>query len=120
MALGALEAGSDWISEKVKLLEINRKRAIEALSPLGQENITKSEGAIYLWAKLPDGLDDGQVVERLVKEFKVCIIPGSSCGAWNLGLHSESTRLFWRARGDSCGLLFCVWGILMILFLCDS
>ena len=81
MALGALEAGSDWISEKVKLLEINRKRAIEALSPLGQENITKSEGAIYLWAKLPDGLYDGQVVERLVKEFKVCIIPGSSCGA---------------------------------------
>jgi len=25
--------------------------------------------------------DDERVVERLVKEFQVCIIPGSSCGA---------------------------------------
>ena len=43
--------------------------------------MTKSEGAIYLWAKLPEGMDDQRVVERLVKEFKVCIIPGSSCGS---------------------------------------
>jgi aspartate/methionine/tyrosine aminotransferase len=48
---------------------------------VGKENMVKSEGAIYLWAKLPRGLDDQQVVERLVKEFRVCIIPGSSCGA---------------------------------------
>ncbi|QDZ23897.1 pyridoxal phosphate-dependent transferase [Chloropicon primus] len=81
MALGALEAGSEWVKERVKLLEGNRKKALDALSPLGDENITKSQGAIYLWAKLPRGLDDAKVVERLVKEFKVCIIPGSSCGS---------------------------------------
>jgi len=81
MALGALEAGSPWIAERVALLETNRKRALRALSVLGGESVTKSEGAIYLWAKLPEGMDDQRVVERLVKEFKVCIIPGSSCGS---------------------------------------
>ena len=69
--IGALEAGSEWIEERVKSLERNRRRAIEALSPVGKENVIKSEGAIYLWAKLPRGLDDQQVVETLVKEFKV-------------------------------------------------
>ena len=43
--------------------------------------MTRSDGAIYLWAKLPDGMDDAEVVETLVKEHKVCIIPGSSCGS---------------------------------------
>ena len=81
-ALGALESGSAWVKERVEMLETNRKVAMDALSVLGEENVTNSQGAIYLWAKLPEKIcDDQRVVERLVKEHKVCIIPGSSCGS---------------------------------------
>ena len=58
----------------------NRDLAIDALAPLG-EGAVVGEAAIYLFAKLPDGLDDNVVVERLIKEHQVTIIPGSACGA---------------------------------------
>ena len=35
---------------------------------------------IYFFAKLPDGLHDEVVVERLIKEHRVTLIGGSSCG----------------------------------------
>ena len=58
----------------------NRQLAVDALSVLGSENLV-GDAAIYLFAKLPDGLDDTVVVERLIKEHKVTTIPGSSCGS---------------------------------------
>jgi aspartate/methionine/tyrosine aminotransferase len=81
VALGALEAGRGWVDEQVHGLEGNRQALLDALSPLGSENIAGAEGAIYLWAKLPAGCnDDVAVVEWLVNKHKVCLIPGSSCG----------------------------------------
>lgn len=84
VALGALEAGREWVEGKVHSLEGNRQALLDALSPLGRENIGGGEGAIYFWGKLPVGRgcddDDVKVVEWLVKKHKVCVIPGSSCG----------------------------------------
>ncbi len=38
-------------------------------------------GAIYLWAKLPDGCEDDEAVVRwLVVEHGVAVIPGSAFG----------------------------------------
>jgi len=82
-ALGALEAGSTWVSQQVQGLEINRKVILDALEPVGTlgNGIAGGEGAIYLWAKLPEGCeDDNMVVEWLVKKHKICLIPGSACG----------------------------------------
>ena len=82
-ALGALEAGRDWVAEKVTNLDQNRAAILDALSPVGTmgNGIAGGEGAIYLWAKFPDGCeDDPAVVEWLVKKHKVCVIPGTSCG----------------------------------------
>lgn len=56
---------------------------LDALSPLGTigNGISGGEGAIYYFAKLPDGCeDDEKVMKWLVYKFGVCIIPGSSCG----------------------------------------
>jgi len=82
VALACIEGGGkEWVKEKVAGLEANRRMVRDALSPLGPGAVSDSNGAIYMWVKLPDTVtDDEAVVEWLVKEHGVCIIPGSSCG----------------------------------------
>lgn len=84
VALGALEAGAEWVAARVAALQPNRAALMDALSPLGTlgDGISGGEGAIYLWARLPAGCeDDAAVVEWLVRRHGVCLIPGSSCGS---------------------------------------
>ncbi|KAI4381943.1 hypothetical protein MLD38_007959 [Melastoma candidum] len=81
LALYSLEVGPEWVRERVKTLVINREIVLEALSPLGQEAIRGGEGAIYLWAKLPDKyVNDFDVVRWLAHKHGVVTIPGSACG----------------------------------------
>eukprot|EP00873_Tetraselmis_striata_P044831 jgi/Tetstr1/465095/TSEL_009823.t1 len=84
MALGAVNAGREWVAAHVRSLEPNRQAILDALSPLGTpgKGVVGGEGAIYIWAKLPaDCGPDERVMEWLIKEHGVCVIPGSSCGA---------------------------------------
>ncbi|XP_031103301.1 aromatic aminotransferase ISS1 [Ipomoea triloba] len=81
LALHSLEVGPEWVTDQVKNLVKNRELLIEALSPLGEEAVKGGEGAIYLWAKLPDKyLDDFEVVRWLARKHGVVLIPGSSSG----------------------------------------
>lgn len=83
VALGALRTGSAWVQQRVAGLAGNREALIDALSPLGSlgSGVGGGEGAIYLWARLPEGCEDDEaVVGWLVREHGVCVIPGSSCG----------------------------------------
>ncbi len=81
VALKAVQEGRQWVTDKVEGLTTNRNAVLDALSPV-KEGVVGGEGAIYFWAKLPEGMEDDQrVVEWLVKRHRVCIIPGSSCGA---------------------------------------
>uniref|UniRef100_A0A7S4HNF3 Aminotransferase class I/classII large domain-containing protein n=1 Tax=Odontella aurita TaxID=265563 RepID=A0A7S4HNF3_9STRA len=77
-SLGALSAGRDWVAEQVKTLDGGREAIMEALRPLG--TIMGGTGAMYVMAKLPDGLDDREVGEILVEKYGIAIIPGSFCG----------------------------------------
>ncbi|KAK9273042.1 hypothetical protein L1049_017849 [Liquidambar formosana] len=80
-ALCCLEAGSEWVRNQVKSLVKNRDLLIEALSPLGEDAIIGGEGAIYLWAKLPDKYpNDFEVVCWLTQKHGVVLLPGSSSG----------------------------------------
>lgn len=83
-ALGALQAGSPWVREQVQGLSSNREAILDALSPLADgtnSGVAGGEGAIYFWAKLPQGCEDDEaVVSWLVKEHKVCVVPGTACG----------------------------------------
>jgi aspartate/methionine/tyrosine aminotransferase len=76
----ALQEGREWVTERVRTLTHNRQLALDALSVLGEGAVAATEGAIYFFAQLPDGLDDEVVVERLIKEHCVTLIGGSSCG----------------------------------------
>ncbi|XP_004302910.1 PREDICTED: bifunctional aspartate aminotransferase and glutamate/aspartate-prephenate aminotransferase [Fragaria vesca subsp. vesca] len=80
LALYSLEMGSEWVVERVKGLVKNREIVLEALSPLGEESVKGGEGAIYLWAKLPDKVDDSEFVHWLAHRHGVVVIPGSACG----------------------------------------
>ncbi|KAK9839419.1 hypothetical protein WJX81_001094 [Elliptochloris bilobata] len=86
LALGAVSAGRPWVAERVSDIAGNREVLVDALAPLarlGPDYLAASEGAIYLWAKLPPGCEDDEaVVAWLVRAHGVCIIPGSACGAF--------------------------------------
>ncbi|XP_027339915.1 aromatic aminotransferase ISS1-like isoform X2 [Abrus precatorius] len=83
LALFSLELGHEWVAERVKSLDKNREIVLEALSPLGEGSVKGGEGAIYLWAKLPDGngYDDFEVVRWLANRHGIAVIPGSACGS---------------------------------------
>lgn len=105
LALAALQAGPEWVLEKVKRLGENRQVLLDALSPLGEGAVKGGEGAIYLWAQLPnhaatnDVADDVAVVRWLVKKHGVSVIPGSASGGPGFirisygGLTEEKCRL---------------------------
>ena len=83
LALYSLEMGPQWVLDRVKSLVKNREIVLEALSPLGEGSVKGGEGAIYLWAKLPDGnaYDDFEVVRWLANRHGVAVIPGSASGS---------------------------------------
>lgn len=73
--------GPQWVTDQVKDLVKNKALVLEALSPLGEDAVKGGEGAIYLWAKLPEKYpDDFEVVRWLARRHKIVIIPGSSSG----------------------------------------
>lgn len=106
LALAALQEGEDYVQQGITGLSHNRELIADALSPLGTRGHgwVGGEGAIYYWARLPErfggtagaavaggsgkdaaaaaaaGGGDEEVVEWLIKEHGVCIIPGSACG----------------------------------------
>jgi 2-aminoadipate transaminase len=41
---------------------------------------TRPDGGLFIWAALPEGFDGGEFSLRLVKEHKVCVVPGSAFG----------------------------------------
>jgi len=80
-ALAALGAGKEWVRKRVHELTANREAVIGAIeAALGKESISGGSGAIYLLVKLPVE-DDLRAVEWLNDKHKVCVIPGSACGA---------------------------------------
>lgn len=54
---------------------------MKALSPLGEDAVIGGEGAIYLWAKLPERFqNDYEVISWLARKHEVVVLPGSACG----------------------------------------
>jgi aromatic aminotransferase len=77
-ALGALDAGREWVQAKVETLEKGKAAILQALAPL--EQIMGGSGAMYVMGKLHAGIDDIECANCLVRDFGVAVIPGSYCG----------------------------------------
>jgi len=83
-ALGALEAGKSYCEKHLKEIAAVRKIVLESLKEV--ENlctVAPAKGAFYVFLKVQSKINDFELVERLIKEHKVAVIPGSTFGMNN-------------------------------------
>jgi aspartate/methionine/tyrosine aminotransferase len=80
-AVGALSAGAGWCRPKIAEISRVRELVLEELSGLGAcGTVPRAEGAFYVLLSLDTKLGDMAVVERLVREFGVAVVPGQTFG----------------------------------------
>lgn len=80
-AIGALEAGRSYCMEKLPGLEEARGLVLRAVEELGDScEVPAAEGAFYFFLRLKSRLSSMSFVERLVREHRVAVIPGSAFG----------------------------------------
>jgi aspartate/methionine/tyrosine aminotransferase len=80
-ALGAMCVGADYCRQRIELIADIRKivlaelRAIEDLVTVPQ-----ADGAFYFLLRVHTDMDSMELVERLIREHKVAVIPGTTFG----------------------------------------
>ena len=80
-ALGALEAGKDYCIDKISRIVRSRKFVFGELKKLDCIlGGVRSDGAFYVFLRLDTELPDMEVVERLIREYRIAAMPGSAFG----------------------------------------
>jgi aspartate/methionine/tyrosine aminotransferase len=80
-ALGCLEAGSGYVRHKKREIEYCRQLAVSGLQELNDRcQVITTDGAFYFLFKFVSELTEMQIVERLIVEHGVAVIPGSTFG----------------------------------------
>jgi aspartate/methionine/tyrosine aminotransferase len=80
-AAGALQEGSDYCRQKVIGLGQVRELVKRELESLGDRiTLPSAEGAFYFLPRVHTNLRPMELVERLVREFGVAVIPGTTFG----------------------------------------
>ena len=89
-ALGALDraagGGAPYVREKLRTLSAVRATVNTALAPLvadGLCEIPPADGAFYFFLRVRSDLAPLALVERLVREHRVAVIPGNAFGITN-------------------------------------
>ncbi len=80
-ALGALDAGPAYAREQIRSIAAIRQMAVESLASLGPAcRAPRADGAFYFLLKIETDMDSMALVERLVCEHGVAVLPGSTFG----------------------------------------
>ncbi|HEX6068977.1 MAG TPA: pyridoxal phosphate-dependent aminotransferase [Longimicrobiaceae bacterium] len=80
-ALGALKAGVAYAKEKVGTIAEARRAVLAELREIESFcTVVPTAGAFYLLLRLHTAIDPLQLVERLVREHRVAVIPGTTFG----------------------------------------
>ena len=80
-AVAVLDAGRTWVEERLKSIAQVRRIALDALSSLGNRvTVPRADGAFYFLVRVHEGGDAEVLVERLIREFRVAVIPGTAFG----------------------------------------
>ncbi|MFW6358072.1 MAG: pyridoxal phosphate-dependent aminotransferase [Chroococcales cyanobacterium] len=80
-ALGALEVGKSYCKERIKAIASVRQTVLNSLNKLeGLCTIPPSKGAFYFFLKVNTHLNDFELAKRLIQEYKIAVIPGSTFG----------------------------------------
>ena len=90
-ALGALQAGREWVYEQVKTLDVGRAAIRNAMSSL--EDLIGGNGAMYIMGKLPTGVND-RVCEAYYYLFIVCLSASFISLFIPMFLHSNNSYSF--------------------------
>ena len=80
-AIGALETGRDYCDKRIRQIARNRQFVIGELRKLDciMDGV-RSDGAFYVFLRLHTELPDMEVVERLIRDFRIAVMPGSAFG----------------------------------------
>ena len=80
-ALGALEAGREYCQPHLDSLAEVRSLVVDALGSVGNLVQTpRAHGAFYFLAKVSCEMSSMELVEQLIRNHKVAVIPGSTFG----------------------------------------
>ncbi|MCY4283675.1 MAG: pyridoxal phosphate-dependent aminotransferase [Gammaproteobacteria bacterium] len=80
-AIGALQAGRGYCDANIRQIVRNREFVLNELAKLRRiTGEVHSDGALYAFPRLDTTLSDMQLVERLIREFRIATIPGSAFG----------------------------------------
>lgn len=80
-AVGALEAGREYCLSQRPTIAAARRIMLDALTAAEDVCcVPAAAGAFYLLINIPTQADSAQVVERLVREHRVAVIPGATFG----------------------------------------
>ncbi|MDF5717637.1 MAG: pyridoxal phosphate-dependent aminotransferase [Rhizonema sp. NSF051] len=83
-ALGALQAKEEYLSKNIEAISLVRCSVLDYLTRLqGLCTITPADGAFYFFLKVHTNIDSFKLVERLIKEHLVAVIPGTTFGMDN-------------------------------------
>ncbi|MCV3215452.1 pyridoxal phosphate-dependent aminotransferase [Plectonema radiosum NIES-515] len=83
-ALGALQAKEEYLKKNLEAIAQVRYDVLNSLNRLqNQCSITPADGAFYFFLKVYTNMDSFELVERLIKEHLVAVIPGTTFGMDN-------------------------------------
>jgi aspartate/methionine/tyrosine aminotransferase len=83
-ALGALQAKSTYLKENIAVIAQVRRLVLNSLNQLQDLcTITPADGAFYFFLKVHTQMDTWELVKRLIQEYKVAVIPGTTFGVEN-------------------------------------
>lgn len=81
-AAAALSAGRTWCDDRIAPLGAVRDLVLGELSTLGDRvRVPRPDGAIYALLRAETGRTDMDLVEALIRDFGVAVMPGSAFGA---------------------------------------
>ncbi len=83
-SVAAFNGDQSWLEERNAIYQRRRDVVMEMLPLLGWQ-ARSPKGALYVWAKLPEGVDDGRFCMAAVEQTGVWVTPGSAYGETGAG-----------------------------------
>lgn len=80
-AVGALQAGINYCRPKLATLTQVRQICLDHLSEIQEMcSVPAAKGAFYFLLKVHTNMDDFELVSRLIRDYRVAVIPGHTFG----------------------------------------
>lgn len=80
-AIGALGAGKSYPLAKLETIDRVREICLQSLASVRDIcSIAPADGAFYFFLKIGRSIDDFELVKRLIEEYRVALLPGSTFG----------------------------------------